>query len=348
MKQTIYKLDTKGKTRFITISVEGNTIIQESGLLDGKSVTNVSQCEGKNTGKSNQTTAEEQAIVEAAAKIKKKLSEEYFNSIEEASTVEYISPMLAKDFKKESKKVIYPCFVQPKMDGMRCLKKGTSLKSRDNKDIITLKHIESVLPEIADYLDGELYASGKTFQENMTLIKKYRPGETEDVKYHVYDMVLPNLPFSERYALLKTLVKDIDVIELVPTYVATNEADIKAYHGMFIRDGFEGTIVRHSDDGYKVNRRSSSLLKYKDFLDLACEIVDVEPSERRPTQGSFICKLPDGRTFGTGMKFSHAQREEILINRHEYVSKTAEIRFFEYTDDGIPRFPVCVGIRLDK
>ena len=28
--------------------------------------------------------------------------------------------------------------------------------------------------------------------------------------------------------------------------------------------------------------------------------------------------------------------------------KTAEIRFFEYTDDGLPRFPVCVGIRLDK
>ena len=348
MKQTIYKIDTKGKTRFITISVDGSTIIQESGLLDGKSVTNISQCEGKNIGKVNETTPENQAIIEAVAKIKKKLSEEYFESVETAQTVEYISPMLAKDFKKESKKVIYPCYVQPKMDGMRCLKKGSQLTSRDNKLITTLKHIEKVLPEIADYFDGELYISGKSFQENMTLIKKYRPGETEDVKYHVYDMVLPNLPFSERYALLKTLVKDIDVIELVPTYVATNEADIKAYHGMFIRDGFEGTIVRHSDDGYKVNGRSSSLLKYKDFLDLACEIVDVVPSERRPTHGSFICKLPDGRTFGTGMKFSHAQREEILINKHEYIGKTSEIRFFEYTDEGLPRFPICHGIRLDK
>ena len=133
MKQTIYKIDTKGKTRFITISVDGSTIIQESGLLDGKSVTNISQCEGKNIGKVNETTPENQAIIEAVAKIKKKLSEEYFESVETAQTVEYISPMLAKDFKKESKKVIYPCYVQPKMDGMRCLKKGTSLKSRDSK-----------------------------------------------------------------------------------------------------------------------------------------------------------------------------------------------------------------------
>ena len=48
------------------------------------------------------------------------------------------------------------------------------------------------------------------------------------------------------------------------------------------------------------------------------------------------------------MKFSHAEREEILINKENYIGKTAEIRFFEYTEDGIPRFPVAVGIRLDK
>jgi hypothetical protein len=48
------------------------------------------------------------------------------------------------------------------------------------------------------------------------------------------------------------------------------------------------------------------------------------------------------------MKFSHAEREEILINKENYIGKKAEIRFFEYTDGGIPRFPVCVGFRLDK
>lgn len=74
----------------------------------------------------------------------------------------------------------------------------------------------------------------------------------------------------------------------------------------------------------------------------------MEPSEKRPTQGIFICKLEDGRTFGTGMKFSFEEREEILNNKTNYIGKTAEIRFFEYTDEGLPRFPVCVGLRLDK
>jgi len=48
------------------------------------------------------------------------------------------------------------------------------------------------------------------------------------------------------------------------------------------------------------------------------------------------------------MKFSHEAREEILRNKHMYIGMMAEIRFFEYTDSGLPRFPVCVGFRLDK
>ena len=42
------------------------------------------------------------------------------------------------------------------------------------------------------------------------------------------------------------------------------------------------------------------------------------------------------------------ERQQILIDKADYIGQTAEIRFFEYTDDGLPRFPVCVGFRLDK
>ena len=47
------------------------------------------------------------------------------------------------------------------------------------------------------------------------------------------------------------------------------------------------------------------------------------------------------------MKFSYKEREEILKNKKDYIGRTAEIRFFEYTDDGLPRFPVCYGFRND-
>jgi len=137
-------------------------------------------------------------------------------------------------------------------------------------------------------------------------------------------------------------------IEIVPTYFVQSKAEIDVFHQQFIAAGYEGTMVRHSEEGYAVNKRSSQLLKYKDFLDEVYTVNEIWPSESRPEQGVVECVTSKGITFTCGMKFSHADREEILINKENYIGKKAEIRFFEYTDGGIPRFPVCVGFRLDK
>ena len=351
MNKTIYKLDSKGKLRFLTIMTEGSEVVQISGLVGTDSpVENRSRCVGKNTGRANETTPEEQAVSEAQSKLKKKLEEGYYETVDEAQGGDLILPMLAKDFKKEEKKVQYPCFVQPKLDGMRCLKNGLSMVSRKNKSIDTMGHIAEELSQFSGIFDGELYAHGQTFQRNMELIKKYRPGESEQVKYHVYDIAMPELSFEERYRVLETLIEDSNPrhIELVPTFEVNSKEELLVYHEKFLEEGYEGTMVRHSEEGYAANKRSSSLLKFKDFQDITCEIVDVEPSEKRPDQGSFICALEDGRTFGCGMRFSHEERKDVINNPQNYIGQTAEIRFFEYTDEGLPRFPVCVGLRLDK
>ena len=138
----------------------------------------------------------------------------------------------------------------------------------------------------------------------------------------------------------------MDSIKLAETFEVNSKEELIEYHKKFLEEGYEGSIIRHSEEGYAVNKRSSSLLKFKDFQDIACEIIDVIPSEKRPTHGIFVCEH-NGVTFGCGMKFPHKFREEVLINKEDYIGSIAEIRFFEYTDDGAPRFPVCVGIRLD-
>jgi ATP-dependent DNA ligase len=112
-------------------------------------------------------------------------------------------------------------------------------------------------------------------------------------------------------------------------------------------------MIRHSDEGYAVNKRSSQLLKYKDFLDETYTVIDIIPSESRPDQGVVVCRMDPtgmtmGGTFNCGMKFSHFERKVILSCKEEYIGQKAEVRFFEYTDGGLPRFPVCVGFRLDK
>ena len=352
MEQRIYKKDSSGNIRYLSISTEGNLVVQESGIVGTNSpVFNRSACEAKNVGKANSTTPAEQAVLEANSKITEKMRLGYFTSISEAQEKggkDFLLPMLAKDYKKELKKVTYPCYVQPKLDGMRSLAtEDDGFMSRTGKAIDTLGHI--VLADFEDsVLDGELYAHGISFQENMKLIKKYRKDETEQVKYHVYDMVI-DAPFYDRYTMLVALVERMENpnIELVPTYLVNNEAEMKEYHAQFVSQGYEGTMIRHSEEGYAVNKRSSQLLKYKDFIDEVYEVVDVIPSEARPDQGVVVCFSPYGN-FNCGMKFSHFERKAILAMKHEYIGQKAEVRFFEYTDGKIPRFPVCVGFRLDK
>ena len=346
MKTELYKKDSSGKIRVYKTYTDGDILHQLTGVFEGNLVPNSTVCKPKNVGRSNETTGSEQAILEMESRLRSKLDEGYFETIEEANDNVILLPMLAKDY-KTTKGVIFPCFAQPKLDGMRCLGKD-KLISRAGKEILTMDHIKNDIKIIADILDGELYSHGLSFQENMKLVKKYRKGESEKVKYHVYDVVLP-LPFHLRMSVLKNMVTllNSENIELVETVVINNEEELKSYHAKNVGNGFEGTIVRWGDAPYQLDTRSKNLLKYKDFLDEVFEVVDIHPSERRPTHGIVVCKI-GSHTFNATPKMSHSDREELLTNRVNYIGQKAEIRFFEKTDDGFPRFPVCVGFRLDK
>jgi len=350
--KTVYKKDSAGRLRFVTISVQGAMICQESGLSDGNATQHWSTSKAKNIGKKNETTDSQQAILDAQSKITKKLKKEYFETIEEANNTNFVSPMLAYESEKYLDQVDFTgaVFCQPKLDGMRCNKKGKAMKSRTNRDIETLPEIAGLLPELGDMtLDGELYVHGRTFQENMKMIKKVGP-ETDQVKYWVYDL-MSNEPFVDRFtSILKILPTEVSSkIKIVPTFPVTSREEIDMCHKKFLEAGYEGTIIRWGNEGYQMGKRSKYLLKHKDFKDIACKVVDVVPSEKRPEMGVVHCEIsPGGATFGCGMKFSHEERAEILTNKENYIGKTAEIRYFEDTDDGLPRFPVCVGFRLDK
>jgi ATP-dependent DNA ligase len=354
----IFKKDSKGKIRFLHIDTDGDKVVQTSGITGGKAVVNISQCEPKNIGKSNETSAEDQALSIANAKFVKKLKEGYFRTQEEAIDEVVILPMLAKVFEKEEHKIVYPCFAQPKLDGMRGLgnHSAKTLMSRSGNKIETLQHIVDALPVTLGTLDGELYAHGKSFQENMKMIKKYRPGQTELVKYHVYDFITTKpMNFFERKIRLTELCKDIPDIVIVDTIIVNNKKELMEFHSANISKGFEGTMVRWGDEPYKLNGRSSGLLKLKDFHDLALPLLGVEPSEKRPTHGKpyFYWKgamnhRMGPNILGAGLSISHEEAEDLLANKAEHIGKVCELRFFEYSDEGVPRHPVMHGFRLDK
>lgn len=350
--QKLYKKDSRDKIRFLNIDTNGCTIVQTSGLIAGKAKTDISQCVPKNVGRSNETTGEEQAKIEAFAKFEKKLKEGYYLTQHEALHSVVYLPMLAKVFAKEKNKISYPCYAQPKLDGMRALNfSGGNLMSRSGNIITTVPHVQLLRhPEGKQIiLDGELYAHGLSFQENMKIIKKIRPGQTEKVMHHIYDIV-SDRPFSVRTEMLKQYAEHHSGMTIVETLMIRDEASLMRYHEQNILRGYEGTIVRHGFDGYKLNGRSSSLLKLKDFHDLSLTLKDVIPSEKRPTHGKPLFHWPGAEddTLGAGLSISHAEAEDLLTNKDKYIGLSCELRFFEYSDTGVPRHPVMHGFRLDK
>jgi len=352
--QKLYKLDSKQKARILHIYTENSTLIQESGLIDGTKVKHEKICTGKNIGKSNQTTPEEQAILQAKSKMEEKLSEGYFLTIEEAKSIKVVMPMLALSYNDEKSKIkwVNHVYISPKMDGMRChivVENGTiKLMSRAGKEIVTMQHIHDAIKHIISptsnfILDGELYYHG-SFQENMRLIKKVRPGETEKVCFVMYDIVSTKL-YIDRFNFAKLIVDKCksDVIKLVETIQISSEADLIMHHKDWLSKGFEGSMLRHSpDEGYQSNARSKYLLKYKDFQDTTLPITDITSNDANPLHGTPWFEL-NGETFKAGCKLSHIEREDLLTNKDKYIGLQARLRYFEKSETGVPRFPVFVG-----
>lgn len=249
-----------------------------------------------------------------------------------------IAPMLAKEYKK-GQKLENPIFLQPKLDGIRCLAYisggEVTLISRQNN----LPHIEYNLGYIKNdmVLDGELYCPSLNFQETMSYIKE---GKTEKIDFYVYDVVEKDLPFEERLKILQNLPINIKLLFTIRSQYLDH------FHQQFLKGGYEGTIIRQGTKGYECGERSNQLLKRKDFLDLSCKIIDVIPQVYRPEQGILVCKMfSTGKIFNCLLKASYEEKINILENKQYYIGGIAKIRFFEYSSKGIPSFPVCYELQ---
>ena len=158
------------------------------------------------------------------------------------------SVMLAKIF--EEKKITFPCYVQPKLDGYRMFWKDEKMYSRTGKEFNNLNKLKEVLKKINYKLDGELYVHGMLFESYGILRKQKITKKDEEIlnkiEYHVYDIIDNTKIFEERNNILKELKNKLttNMIKIVPTYICNNVDEIYKYHNEFIENGYEGTIVR--------------------------------------------------------------------------------------------------------
>lgn len=102
------------------------------------------------------------------------------------------------------------------------------------------------------------------------------------------------------------------------------------------------------NSGYEQGKRSSKLLKRKDFIDAEYEVVGIDEGNgnRLGTAKHLVCYCPKtDQTFNSNIKGNFDYLAEILNNREEYIGKQATIKFFELTPDGVPRFPYAIAFR---
>ncbi len=234
-----------------------------------------------------------------------------------------------------------------------------------------------LLEEIADLadgfpLDGELYCHTKSFQKQLGSIRRtVNIHEDLEIGYHVYDHPVASVEFAERWERVLERVKPGGRIHLVETVEGTGVESADELN-IFEARGYEGTMLRSASGLYKFGKRSKDLLKLKTMQDAEFEVVGLvelchyeklivpegTPGSKpyadgtwykngeattQATAGAVVCKLADGRTFevGTGMD---DQMRQALWNEPP-IGKMLTVKFQEYTDEGIPRFPVFVAIR---
>jgi ATP-dependent DNA ligase len=361
---TLYRQNTKGTLQQWTISVKDNVLTTEYGLVDGKLQTTTDIVKsGKNVGRSNETTAISQAFLEAQQQYDAKLKDGYNPDKKLAAstknTLDAVEPMLAHPIENKEKYVIYPALAQPKLDGARCLaimKKGkVKLWSRTQKQWVASPHIIEELERIYGYLqnvifDGELYNHDykNDFNTIMSMIKRDDVhADHEIVQYHIYDVVDKG-DWYRRTAILKALVPDMvsKFCVKVETVVVNSKDELEQYQAQCVENGYEGCIYRRMDALYE-HKRSSGLLKVKDFKDEEFRIVDVEEGRGKlmGRVGAFYLELKDGRRFKAKPMGTLAHVKDLWKNKKSCFGKMATVKYQNLTPDGMPRFPVLKCIR---
>jgi ATP-dependent DNA ligase len=348
---------------------------------------------GKNLGKSNSTNVFTQALFEANSKHNK-----YFrknNTVLDYNGVILQYPMLAMQLDKITLDFDNEEFmIQKKYNGTRAMatldlsNDDIIIYSRDRQIVKSQDHLKYEMKQICIYiekmlnstvhLDGEIYKHGKLLEDISGQSRKIK--NLENIRDNFitdfiwYDFVAPEkitLSYKERYELMSKAYCSLkcNFVKLAETYKINSSAELEELDEEFLRDGYEGTIIRRNGP-YKFSiksRRSKDLIKMKHFMDSEFKVVDFTNGTNGAARGTlmYICTTPNNEIFRvvlgdnvdekgkTSMGFNRRQELYRLMDTIEENGKTffenniknrmITIKYLGLTKNGKPNHAQTVG-----
>ena len=278
-------------------------------------------------------------------------------------------PMLAYPVSNKPINYKSKIFVQPKLDGVRCMiqcddsvitaysRTGKEWKNIDHI-LFSLKGFFQLNPDVV--LDGELYNHDlrDNFEKIISCVRKTKPTEEHRkeseqlVQFHCYDVILYALEtfskaadFEMRDQWLKYNVPNNNCVRHVQSYSHYSEDGAHIRHSENLQAGYEGSIVRINAT-YQ-NKRSHNLRKFKDFHDAEAAITGwVEGKGKRVgTIGKFMAVDREGNEFGMPVMDNFKKLQTNFKEMQTWTGKIATFTYFERTKANSYRHPLFKCIR---
>jgi len=357
---TLYGKDSTNGLKLWEVFTTEDTITVRHGKLGGKIQEKTTKTSPKNEGRSNATTASEQAVIEAEAKWVKQKKKGYCETKEGALNFVNLMPMKAQNFNDYEHKITFPVYIQPKLNGQRLLLEsdGTA-QSKQGEDIAFPAHWNDDIQKLINLnmipngLDGEVFAGyqkqgGLSLQQIISSFRKANEN-TPKLKYYVYD-IPSNEP--QRMRMSKLLDLQAQMLSIGITNIVIGEIervsrseDVDMFYNLWLEDGAEGMVYRNTEAVYEFGKRSYNLIKRKPRQDAEALVLNVVADKNNA--GLMTCQLQNGVEFKLLMRVD--SHPEIDYRKHHnaitLVGKHIQFEYEELSDDGVPTKPVGVGLR---
>ena len=259
---------------------------------------------------------------------------------------------LAKAF--EQRKCKFPCFISPKLDGLRSVYKNGEFYSRQGHKFVGLSSLKLEMEDLMQQLavpcqfDGELMVDGEHFNEISGKIRAFT--EADNAHYYIFDSPNFEHPQHARLAFLDLLATRYRYLHItfVPHTTVTTMADISAKYAEYLAEGYEGAIVKQESGMYQ-DARTWNWMKLKNTETADCRVKDVFEGEGKYVGmvGGLVVDF-GGVAVRVGSGLSDKQRMYWWNDPEEIIGRMVEIAYQEKTPDGSMRHPRFKTLRGDK